>query len=128
MKKSGLLVAILFLVVGCNKEPLADYRDYYTGTYVCDKSGYDLVNGDSTYNYYFDTVLPISVTKVNDSLIQILDATLKVDINGEFGGGLYPDPLYHSFQGYFVNDSIYFNTYQGGMGCFISFEYKGKKF
>ena len=126
MKNLSLIVLLLLIFMGCNKEnnDAPDYRDKFVGDYQCNKTGYYHC-GDSTF--YFDTTLIVTICKENDSLINILDATLKINTNGEFGGGLYPDSVYHGFGGFFVNDSIYFNTYQGGLGCFTSLNYKGKK-
>ncbi len=121
-----LLVSLLLLLISCDKETneIPDYRDKFVGVYQCNKTG-NYHCGDSTY--YYDTTEIVTITKENDSLINILDATLKINTNGEFGGGLYPDSAYHGFGGYFINDSINFNTYQGGLGCFTSLNYKGKK-
>lgn len=112
--------------MGCNKEnnDTPDYRDKFVGDYQCNKTGFYHC-GDSTF--YFDTNLIVTIYKENDSLINIMDATLKIKINGEFGGDLYPSPGYHGFGGFFVNDSIFFSTHQGGLGCFTKLNYKGKK-
>jgi hypothetical protein len=108
------LKIIIFLIIGIN----------LIGKYQCNKTG-NYHYGDSTY--YFDTTVIVTITKENDSFINILDATLKINTNGEFGGGLYSDSAYHGFGGYFINDSVFFNTYQGGLCCFTSLNYKGKK-
>lgn len=126
MKKSIRILLLLLLFISCKKENIEtpDYRDKFVGDYQCNKTGIYHC-GDSTF--YYDTTVIVTITKENDSLINILDAALKINTNGEFGGGLYPDSAYHGFGGYFINDSIFFNTYQGGLGCFTSLNYKGKK-
>ncbi len=126
MKNLLLIVLLLLLFISCNKEnnETLDYRDKFIGDYRCNKTG-NYHCGDSTY--YYGTTEIVTITKANDSLINILDAILKINTNGNFGGGLYPDSAYHGFEGYFINDSIFFNTYQGGLGCFTSLNYKGKK-
>jgi len=126
MKNLILIVLLLLLFIGCDKEnnKIPDYRDKFVGDYQCNKTG-NYHCGDSTF--YYDTTVIVTITKENDSLINILDVALRINTNGEFGGGLYPDSAYHGFGGYFIIDSIFFNTYQGGLGCFTSFNYKGKK-
>lgn len=125
------LVLLLLFCSSCkkpNKEcnnGTSDYRDKFVGNYQCSKTGVYHC-GDSTF-YHDTTTIIVTITKENDSLIHILDAILKINANGEFGGGLYPDTSYHGFGGYFINDSIFFDTYQGGLGCFTSFSYKGKR-
>lgn len=126
MKNLFLIVLLQLLFIGCNKEnnDIPDYRDKFIGKYQCNKTG-NYHCGDSTY--YYDTTVIVTITKENDSLINILNAALKINTNGEFGGGLYPDSAYHGFGGYFISDSVFFNTYEGGLGCFTSLNYKGKK-
>ncbi len=131
--KNVALILVVLLLIGCNKEngenqvPTDDYRDKFIGSYQCTKTGVYHC-GDSIYHYE-PVDLVVTVTKKHDSLINILDAVLKINKNGEFGG-LYPDsaPDYHGFGGYFINDSIFFNTHQGGLGCFTAFDYEGKKY
>lgn len=107
-----------------DKDDAPDYRDRFIGDYQCNKRG-TYHCGDSTV--YVDTIVIVSLAKRSDSLIQIFGATLKINTNGEFGGGLYPDSAYHGFGGNLTGDSIFFTTYQGGLGCFTSLNYKGKK-
>lgn len=126
MKKLILILLLLPVLSSCIKESkeIPDYRDKFIGTYNCDKTG-SYHCGDSTF--YYDTTMIVTITKENDSLINILDAVLNINSIGEFGGGIYPDSSYHGFGGYIVNDSIFFNTFQGGLGCFTSLNYIGKK-
>jgi hypothetical protein len=122
------LLGLSFLITGCYKDDvtynkLPDYRDEFIGAYFCAKTG-NYHCGDSTS--YYDTTEMVTVGKSGDSMITILDATLKIDVNGEFGGGLYPDPKYHLFAGYIKDDSLNFGLQQGGLGCFTRLNYRGK--
>ena len=110
MKNSMWFILLSLLLIGCKKENnvIPDYRDKFIGDYKCSKTGVYHC-GDSTF--YYDTTVIIAITKANDSLINILDVALKINANGEFGGGLYPVPAYHGFGGYLINDSVFFNTY-----------------
>jgi len=87
------LKIIIFLIIGIN----------LIGKYQCNKTG-NYHYGDSTY--YFDTTVIVTITKEKNFLINILDVTLKINTNGAFGGGLYPDCAYHGFGVYFINDSV----------------------
>jgi len=126
MKKSIVFIILCFLSVSCNKEEneIMDYRDSFIGSYGCHKTGY--IYDEVSTNV--DTFEIIIVSKYSDSLIKILDATIFIDQNGEFGGGLYPDPNYHLFDGCFKNDSVFLNLQIGGLGCYSRFNYIGKKF
>jgi hypothetical protein len=126
MKSIFFMVLTLLLMSRCDKDSnTPDYRDKYLGSYNCTKTG-NYHCGDSNY-YYYDTTEIVFVTKTGDSLINILDASVKIDSNGEFGKGLYPDPNYHLFSGHFIDDSIFFGLQQGPLGCFTRFNYKGIK-
>ena len=125
MNNLPIIVLVLLFMLCCNKDNnTQDYRNKFLGSYYCTKTG-NYYCGDSTYHY--DTTEVINVTKSSDSLINILEATLKLDLNGEFGGGLYPDPHYHLFDGYFKDDSIIFGLQDGLLGCFTRLNYKGIK-
>lgn len=60
-------------------------------------------------------------------MITILNETLRISTDGEFGGGYYTLPDYIFFGGYFKNDSIIFHTSAGGKGCNNLLKYTGKK-
>jgi len=124
MKNILILFVIIFCFASCHKDDDNDYRNKFIGNYKCNKTGvFQCYNNTAN----FDTIVIVSVKKAGDSSIYILDATLKINTLGEFGGGLYPDSAYHGFGGFFSNDSIFFNTYQVGLGCFTSLDYKGEK-
>ncbi len=127
MKKIAAIILLPLIIINCcnDNKDIPDYRDKYIGDYQCNRTG-GYFCGDIV-SYYNDTTLIIAITPNKDSLINILDATLKINANGEFNSGLSPNSKYHGFGGYIINDSIFFNTYQGGLGCFVSFSYKGKK-
>ena len=127
-------ILILFTILSlscCEKDKdKTDYRNKYIGNYKCYGTGYFFSGGYFGIPYTTtkdDTSVVVNITKSGDSLINILDAQLKLYNNGEFGGGLYPSPNYHGFYGHFNNDSIYFSTYQGGLGTGRILNYKGEK-
>lgn len=124
--RQALLILFTIISISCcerfNCE--VDYRDDFIGTYQCSKEG-QYHCGDSTI--FIDSIEVVNITKERDSMINIIDAILFIDESGGFGGGLYPDSAYHGFAGQIVGDSIFFNTYQGGLGCFTSLKYKGYK-
>ncbi|MDD2622090.1 MAG: hypothetical protein WC142_07045 [Bacteroidales bacterium] len=130
--KLSFLLCILSFLISCNKES-KDYRDEFVGNYLCHQTGgcYTL---DTTYPK-IDTTLLVTVTKVEDSLITILNVTLKLNpISGTFGvdeNGYvieYPGGSgYRIFKGYFSNDSIVFHTFGGGHGGGCNYDYKGIK-
>jgi hypothetical protein len=124
------MLTMCLLVWGCdaNKEPeqkeISDYRDKYLGEYWCRQTGMYHC-GDSTA--YYDTVVWVTVRKSGDSMIHLLNASIKLAANDTFGGGFYPDPAYHGIGGHFDADSVYFVTYKGGLGCGKLLTYEGKK-
>lgn len=121
---SILLISLFFSC--CKKdEENNDYRDDFLGNYNCQGAGYLMCNNQIINN--IDTSIIVNISKYKDSLITILNDTLKITSDGKFGGGYYPVPNYRFYQGYFKNDSLIFLTSVGGIGCSLSINYKGKK-
>ncbi|HOS17379.1 MAG TPA: hypothetical protein PKX15_10250 [Bacteroidales bacterium] len=109
------------------KKPV-DYRDKWCGNYLCLKkqTSCSIDTACST----IESTEMINVSKVKDSLIKILNVTVKFNLGTKnFGGSDYPDPEsnYRVFQGHFSGDSIYISTYQGGLGFGTSCSYQGEK-
>ena len=122
------LFLFFLILAACRKDVVdntKDYRETFIGNYTCHVTGaYGCMLDTNIIRY--DTIVLVNITKYGDSSIFILNAILKINNNGEFGGGLYPGPAYHGFGGYFINDSIFFTTYQGGLGCHTILNYNGK--
>jgi len=126
MKQLILVLSISVFFLSCKRDDQErDYRDAFVGKYFCNQTGSTMCN--SQIVGYVDTSYIVSVEKVNDSLIKILNETLKIDIKGKFGGGYYPTPDYRFFEGAFRNDSIIFLTSAGGIACIFSSNFKGIK-
>jgi len=122
LKFLSILYLAVFFTACKEKEPIDndpvnnDYRKEYLGNYKCIRTG----NGN-------DTTLVISVSKVKDSMISILDFVAIVDQNGHFyynGINYYG---YLGFGGNFYKDSISFMTCKGGLGSYWCYNYNGKK-
>lgn len=123
-------LSLIILFTACKeKEPIDnDFRDCYVGDYLCQKTEH-IYDMDSIYPNVI-SVETVSITKVNDSLIRILDAQVKFDSKTKiFGSGWYPDPKsdYKVLSGHFSGDSIYFQTIKGGLGAGVNCNYKGIK-
>lgn len=125
MKILSFLLIMLLIFSGCNNKEEEDYRDDFVGEYYCLGTGNLMCNSQIIVN--IDTSVIVNISKYKDSMITILNETLKISSEGEFGGGYYPVPDYRFFQGYFKNDSIIFLTNVGGIACHTSINYKGKK-
>lgn len=116
--------SLVLFITACDK----DYRNEYVGDYLCQKTEH-IYGMDSIYPNVI-SVETVSITKVNDSLIRILDAQVKFDSKTKiFGSGWYPDPKsdYKVLSGHFSGDSIYFQTIKGGLGAGVNCNYKGIK-
>ncbi len=127
-KNVFIILFLFFFTIGChddnNVNPI-DYRDKYIGKFSCNKTGIYHC-GDSTY--YYDTIPTIVVvSKIGDSSITIIGATLTIHPNGTFGGGLTPHPPYDGMGGTITNDTLTVITRIGGLGCFTDDFYTGKK-
>ncbi|MEJ5265647.1 MAG: hypothetical protein WHT29_10055 [Bacteroidales bacterium] len=123
----SIFIVVIIFFISCYKNDgdiTTDYRDKYIGSYNCHKVGSFWCNSSSIP---IDTMEIIDIIKNEDSSIIILNEKLKISIDGKFGGRSHPTPNYRIFDGYFTDDSIYFDTYQGGLGCFTTLNYKGKK-
>lgn len=126
MKFFSFLLTLLFVFSCCKKnDDKKDYRDDFIGNYYCHKTGYTRCNFEIIKR--FDSYVIINIGKYKDSLITILNETVKISSKGEFGGGYYPVPDYNFFEGYFKNDSIIFTTDASGIACGTDLNYKGKK-
>jgi hypothetical protein len=121
-----VLLSISFILFNCEKEE--DYRDGFVGTYYCYKEGSYWCTELKESN---DSYVSVEVAKAGEDMIKIFGVESIIDENGKFGdyGGSHPHPDYKFFSGniYKANDSISFNTYQGGLGCASTYTYKGKK-
>ena len=129
------IIFLVMLFTACiEKEPEpiikkpVDYRDKWCGNYLCLKkqTSCSIDTACST----IESTEMINVSKVKDSLIKILNVTVKFNLGTKnFGGSDYPDPEsnYRVFQGHFSGDSIYISTYQGGLGFGTSCSYQGEK-
>ena len=117
-------LATIVFFFSCKK----DYRNEYVGDYLCQKieNGYSM---DSIYPTVTSTET-VSITKVNDSLIGILNAKVKFDPQTKiFGNGWHPDPEsdYMVLYGHFSGDSIYIETRKSGLAAGVVCNYKGIK-
>ena len=131
MKPIKIIICALFSLffIGCiEEENQNNNQNSYVGNYLCQKTEneYDM---DSIYPTVTSTET-VSITKVTDSLIGILDAKVKFNPQTKiFGSGWYPDPEsdYRVLYGWFSNDSLYIETYKGGLAAGVNCNYKGKK-
>ena len=124
MIRNTLILLSILLFSSCKKENI-DYRDSFIGNYRCHETG-STWSLDTIYARY-DTIVEIDITKSGDSSINILDVTVKINAAGIIEAGLYSVPNYHGFGGYFKNDSIFLDTFRGGLGGGTTLNYKGKK-
>ncbi len=123
---AGLLVISFF---SCKKDEKApDYRQPYIGTYSCLKTVYE-----SPSNTTDSTMVSIDVAMVGDSMIRLLGEEVRVSASGQIGVdatgscNFYNLPAYRLFCGNFNPDSMYLQTWVGGLGTFTQTHYFGKK-
>ena len=135
MKKIILIVfIILCLSIYCKKDnknnaddspkSVVDYRDKYIGDYNCHCID-DMVSMEQIIRH-IDTIKVIKVTKIGDSLLNILNVNCMIISNGEFFHTT-SDHIYQYFGGYFKNDNILIRTYSGGLGVWDTSNCKGVK-
>jgi hypothetical protein len=125
MKILSFLLMMLLTFSCCNNEEEEDYRHGFLGDYSCQETGYLMCNGQIICS--IDTIVTVNIGIYKDSMITILNDTLRVNKEGKFGGGYYTVPDFIFFGGYFKNDSIIFQTAAGGIACNNLLKYKGKK-
>lgn len=135
MRKSLLLLILIALSLwaACGKDPenpAGDNRDNYVGSYQLQKSGYIYSGANATI---VDTLINVTVGKSGDANITLLDADIRVNSEGRFGAFntgdcvISPIPNYNVFCGYFKQDSLVFETFQGSVMNGSQFNYKGVK-
>jgi hypothetical protein len=111
----------------CSKDVvdnLKDYREKFSGNYTCHMTGaYSCLLDTNIIRY--DSNIIVNVSKCDDSSIIILDIAIKIEADGNFSSSV-PVLNYHGIGGYFINDSLIFNTFQGGLGCNTILNYNRK--
>lgn len=132
MRKFFFLLPLLSLAVwlACTKDPdpTTDNRDKYVGQYKLHKTG---VVFSGSNGLLVDTMIVATVGKSGDANITLLDADIKVNSEGRFGafntGDCVINPVsnYNVFCGYFKQDSLVFETYQGSSTNGSQFMFKG---
>ncbi|NVN96121.1 MAG: hypothetical protein HXX18_12660 [Bacteroidetes bacterium] len=122
------LLLIFLILVACRKDVVdntKDYREKFTGNYICRMTGaYGCMLDTNIIRY--DSIVNVNISKCDDSAIKILDVAIKIEVDGNFSTTI-PVLNYRGIGGYFIKDSIIFNTYQGGLGCHTILDYIGKK-
>lgn len=134
MRKFLFLLPLLSLAVwlACTKDPdpTTDNRDDYVGQYKLHKTGVVFSGSNSLP---VDTMIVATVGKSGDANITLLDADIKVNSEGRFGafntGDCVISPVsnYNVFCGYFKQDSLVFETYQGSSANGSQFTFEGIK-
>ncbi len=143
MNKIYLSICILLLFFSCHKEEkaISDYRQKFVGNYNCiglySEWGDRLVN-DTPQHFYreVDTTIKISVSLNNgDSSLVLsgipipynMDSTSHKSAYVNKDGTLTFDFISNKENGYFNNDSLYFNQKAGGIQVGTAYNLAGKK-
>lgn len=127
----------LFLLEACTKDkatdqpfaiPVVDYRDTYTGNYNCTRlcTFWSISQPQTETTFY--SAINISVTKhpvLTNSLI-VENDTIPIDSAGTFSG-FYNPPAYHNYSIVFRSDSVFINSFSGGLGGGTTCNTIGKK-
>jgi hypothetical protein len=109
-------------------QPIIDYRDAFTGTYYCHRLctfwSISQPQTDTVFNGYIN----ITVSKLKGSANKLIvhKDTIPVDSSGSFSG-FYEPPGFKNYYINFRSDSLFLNTFSGGLGGGTSCKVTGHK-
>ncbi|MBP6335479.1 MAG: hypothetical protein KA444_08405 [Bacteroidia bacterium] len=129
-----LLVTLLTILVStsCKKENAEDvnedYRTAYAGNYSCQKlcTFWSISQPQTDTSFNGSSSISIRIDPSTPNRIIVDSDTIAIDSSGSFNGH-YDPPAYNNYSIQITGDSIYLNTFSGGLGGGTTCNSKGKR-